>query len=325
MKLLRSQTLDPYFNLATEEYLFKQLKDDFLFLYRNHPSIIVGKHQNTLAEINLPFVLKRNIPVIRRLSGGGTVYHDDGNVNFCFIRNGSEGHLVNFREFTLPILEFLQSKGLDAYLGEKNELRIDKYKFSGNAEHLVKNRIMHHGTLLYNSNLQNLEEAIRIDSEKYLDKAVKSNRMTVGNLLDFLSKELSVEEFMTELTDYLMIYFPGIESHFLTKDDEQIIFNLIQSKYKTKEWNFGYSPVYRFKKSSIINHIQIDIELHTHQSRIKELNLTIQSYEKEVEELKKVLSDCEHHPEELMQCFLQLPDLSLWNKIDPESLCALFF
>lgn len=325
MLILRSNTLNPHFNLATEEYLFKNRKDDLIFLYRNHPSLIIGKHQNALAEINLQFVKKHNIPVIRRLSGGGTVYHDEGNINFCFIRNGTEGHLVNFREFTRPILEFLQTKGLNAELGEKNELRIHQLKFSGNAEHLVKNRIMHHGTILFSSNLQHLEEAIHVDLSKYQDKAVKSNRMTVCNLQSLLSEELDANEFMLMLGNFLSQYFSNPIDLILNTEEINIIQNLVQTKYQTKEWNFGYSPMYLYEKSAKIGKVNIRINLSAQQSMIQSVNLQIDSFEKDAIIIQNLFIGKQHDPETLLHMLESQVHLSLWKEIDPKSLVDMFF
>jgi lipoate-protein ligase A len=135
VKLILQQNLNPYFNIASEEYLLRSFSDDFIYIYRCSPSIVVCKHQNTFAEINIRLVEQRSIPVVRRLSGGGAVFHDLGNINFCFISNGFAGQLVNFKRFTLPIIEFLQDLGVDACLGSKHDIRVADRKISGNASY----------------------------------------------------------------------------------------------------------------------------------------------------------------------------------------------
>jgi len=183
MLIINDLRTDPYFNLAAEEYALKNFKADCFMLWRNEPSIIVGKHQNTLAEINLDYVKKRNIKVGRRLSGGGAVFHDLGNLNFTFISTGAqENRLVDFRRFTMPILEVLQNLGIEAVFEGRNDLTIHGRKFSGNAEHVWKNRILHHGTLLFSSVLTDLSEALKVDPLKFRDKAVKSIRSRVTNI-----------------------------------------------------------------------------------------------------------------------------------------------
>lgn len=142
---------DPYFNLAAEEYFLKNFQEDFFMLWRSWPSVVVGKHQNALAEINHEFVRLHQIPVARRLSGGGTVFHDPGNVNFTFIRNVANISEVNFKIFTIPVIEALKKLGVEAYTTGRNDLLIDGKKISGNAEHVHRNRVLHHGTLLFDS------------------------------------------------------------------------------------------------------------------------------------------------------------------------------
>ena len=136
MICIQDTQTDPYFNLAAEEYVLKNFSDDVFMLWRNDNAIIVGKHQNTLSEINLDYVKEKGIKVVRRISGGGAVFHDLGNLNFTFIRTGEEGNLVDFKRFTLPIIEVLQKMGVDAKFEGRNDLTIEGKKFSGNAEHV---------------------------------------------------------------------------------------------------------------------------------------------------------------------------------------------
>lgn len=246
MKIILQPTHDPYFNIATEEYLLKHSNDDYIILYRNTPSVIVGKHQNTMAELNHSFINNKEIPVIRRLSGGGTVFHDLGNVNFCFIVNGREGNLVDFKRFTTPIIEFLNGLGLNAYRGEKNDIRIGAYKVSGNAEHVHKNRVMHHGTLLYSANLLWLEQAIKSNEESYTDRAIRSNRSQTINIAELLPHPLPVEAFEKALLEFLTEY------HFATpfqldSSSKKIISTLASTKYSDWNWNYGYNANYYFR------------------------------------------------------------------------------
>jgi len=176
MLIVNRPHTDPWFNIAAEEYFLKNFQEDIFMLWQNEASIIVGKHQNTLAEINYPYVKENGIPVIRRISGGGTVFHDLGNLNFTFIQNGEKGKLVDFRKFTDPILAVLNKMGVPAVFEGKNDLRVDGLKISGNAEHVFKNRVLHHGTLLFSSVLNDLGKALKVKTDRFTDKAVKSIR-----------------------------------------------------------------------------------------------------------------------------------------------------
>ncbi len=170
---------NPYFNLAAEEFLMRQKGGDFIFFYINQPAVIVGKHQNAIAEANIPFLFKNNILLARRASGGGTVYHDRGNLNFCFILTGQQDKLVDFKKYTQPIIDALGAIGLDVQFGKRSDLVLNGKKISGNAEHIFKNRVLHHGTLLFNTNLDDLEHSIQATKAQISDKAVKSDRKSV--------------------------------------------------------------------------------------------------------------------------------------------------
>ena len=246
MRLLIQPSHDPYFNIASEEYLLKQSNDDYIILYRNTPSVIVGKHQNTMAELNHTFINSNGIPVIRRLSGGGTVFHDLGNVNFSFILNGREGNLVDFKRFTQPIIDFLHTLGLKAYRGEKNDIRVGDYKVSGNAEHVYKSRVMHHGTLLYNTNMQWLDQAIKSNEDSYTDRAIRSNRSRTINICELIINPTTVEEFENALANFLTEYFKST-LYQLNKNDIEEINSLAISKYRDWNWNYGYNATYELK------------------------------------------------------------------------------
>ena len=248
MLIIKRHNTDPYFNLATEEYVLKNFEEDSFMLWRNMPCIIVGKHQNTLAEINVDYVKQHNIPVVRRLSGGGAVFHDLGNINFTFIQSGNQEKLIDFRKYTEPILEVLQKIGVNARFEGRNDLTIDGRKFSGNAEHIWKNKVLHHGTLLFSSHMPNLAEALNADPLKFQDKAVKSVRSRVTNISEHLENPMDVMQFASLIQDHIVEKYPDARMTGLSEDDHEKIHELVRNKYSTWEWNFGYSPNYNFRK-----------------------------------------------------------------------------
>jgi len=248
MLIIKRHNTDPYFNLATEEYVMKEIAEDSFMLWRNAPAIIVGKHQNTLAEINVDYVKKNNIPVVRRLSGGGAVFHDLGNINFTFIQTGQPDLLVDFRKFTQPILDVMLKLGIDARFEGRNDLTIGGKKFSGNAEHIWKNRVLHHGTLLFSSEMADLSQALNVDPLKFQDKAVKSVRSRVTNISEHLKETMDVMKFADLIIDHIISMYPDARPYDLTEEDHRKINELTRTKYNTWEWNFGYSPNYNFKR-----------------------------------------------------------------------------
>jgi lipoate-protein ligase A len=247
--IIRHET-DPYFNLAAEEYVMDHFERDSFMLWRNEPAIIVGRHQNTLAEINLEFVRANNIPVVRRLSGGGAVFHDLGNLNFTFIDGRHEGShaAVDFRRYTEPILEALRAMGVDARFEGRNDLTIDGRKFSGNAEYVRGGRVLHHGTLLFSAEVADISAALNVDPAKFADKAVKSVRSRVTNISEHLPQPMTVLEFRDRVMAHVMAATPGAEAYSFTPADVRAVERLREAKYATWAWNYGHSPRYNFRK-----------------------------------------------------------------------------
>jgi lipoate---protein ligase len=248
MLIVKRHHTDPYFNLAAEEYLLKETHEDIFMLWKNEPSIIVGKHQNTLSEINLDYVNANHIKVVRRLTGGGAVFHDLGNINFTFIQAKRDHFLNDFRKYTEPILEVLQQLGIDARFEGRNDLTIDGKKFSGNAEMVWKNRVLHHGTLLFSATMTDLSQALKVNEAKFQDKAVKSVRSRVTNISEHLQKPIEVMQFSDLIENHILSQYPDALFYELTENDHSQIEDLVRTKYSTWDWNFGTSPDYNFRK-----------------------------------------------------------------------------
>lgn len=271
MLILHRISTNPYFNLAAEEYLIKNLQEPCFMLWQNTASVILGKHQNPLKEVNLEFTTKNQIPIIRRISGGGTVYHDLGNLNYSFIDFGKPDSLVNFAKYSKPVLQLLQKKGVDAQLVGKSDLCINGLKFSGNASHVFRNKVLHHGTLLFNSDLDILNESIRIKNLNINDKAVNSNRSTVTNISEYLPIPMTIEEFKSELVEEIIKLFPHARIIDFSDHQKQEIENLAEEKYQTWEWNFGYSPKYETNANMVIDGKEIAIKVLVEKGFIKEI------------------------------------------------------
>ncbi|HZL11082.1 MAG TPA: lipoate--protein ligase [Prolixibacteraceae bacterium] len=285
---------DPYFNLAAEEYFLKNFQEDFFMLWRSRPSVVVGKHQNALSEINHEFVRENNIPVARRLSGGGTVFHDPGNVNFTFIRNVEKISEVNFKVFTVPVVEALKKLGVEAYTTGRNDLLIDGKKISGNAEHVHKNRVLHHGTLLFDSHLGALKGVLKVDLSKFEDKAVQSNRSEVTNIANYLPNPVSVEEFTDFIFNEISWNYPEFQVYEPTAVDIEAIEKLSNEKYQTWDWIFGYSPKYRFTNKLETEGGEIEINLLVEKGLLSEVSISGAILPEISQNIAEVLLGCRH-------------------------------
>lgn len=289
---------NPYFNLASEEYLLKSFQEDVFLLYWNIPSIVVGKHQNTLAEINLPFVQEREILVARRISGGGTVFHDQGNLNFAFFTSGKEGELVDYKRATRPIIEALEEMGLDVTLGKRNELLLNGLKISGMASHVFKQRVLHHGTLLFSSEMGNLSEALNTTRERFTDRAVKSVRSRVTNIRDHLTGRMDMEMFQKRILNHMLHTYDNAKPYHFSETEMQEIIALRDSKFSTWEWNFGYSPKYQFCRSISFNAGRFDLHMNVEKGVIRELKIEGDfTSQKDIILLEQMLVGTIHDPE----------------------------
>lgn len=266
MKIFQLQSTNPYLNLATEEYLFRNFDDDFFLLWQNAHTIVVGKHQQTLAEINLPLTKELGIRVVRRMTGGGAVYHDMGNLNFSFIRRVEQKlkALDIFKEFTLPIVDALRALGLPAEVDGRNDILIEGKKISGNALFVQGSRILEHGTLLVNVDLSVLTKVLTPKQQKFEGKAIQSVASRVANLHDWLSEPLSIPNLSSHILKHVHLAFRGAEDFELSPQDWTEIQKIAHEKYETDDWNFGKSPVCSFERSirtgagTITAHLKIE-------------------------------------------------------------------
>ena len=264
---------DPYFNLAAEEYILKNFADNCFMLWRNQPSVIVGRHQNSLAEINIDYVKQNNIKVVRRLSGGGAVFHDLGNLNFTFIETAKSDSLIDFQKYTQPVIAVLQQLGVDARFEGRNDLVIDGRKFSGNAEHVYRGRILHHGTLLFASELTDLSGALNVNPAKFTDKAVKSVRSRVTNISSHLKEAIDLEKFRDMLLRYMTDNYPDGEPYSYTDVDVAAINKLRDEKYATWGWNFGQSPGYNMVNGIRTGGGYLETHLDVHNGIIRHIRI----------------------------------------------------
>ncbi|MEO1816304.1 MAG: lipoate--protein ligase [Acetobacterium sp.] len=273
MKYIDWKETDPQINLAFEEYVFNQMdkSESYFLLWQNDNAVIVGKHQNTIEEINQEYVRENDIKVVRRLSGGGAVYHDLGNLNFTFIVNEDGQEQFDFQTFTRPLVEALKTLGVNAEFNSRNDIAIDGKKFSGNSQYAKRGRILHHGTILFNSNLATIQSALKVKKDKIESKGIKSVKSRVTNIADYLNEGYTLDDFKTALLK-AMFENDNLEKITLLDEEIQAIEQLKAEKYATWDWNYGKSPQYNLRKERKCDFGLITVLLQVVKGEIKEIH-----------------------------------------------------
>lgn len=265
MIIIRNQCTDPYFNLAAEQYLIDSCDEDVFMLWRNDKTVVIGNNQNAYAEVDREYADAHGILVSRRLTGGGAVFHDLGNVNFSVIIP-SDGKGIDFKKYTYPIIEALGKMGLCAELSGRNDILIDGKKVSGNAQCVRNGKVLHHGTLLYSADLSDVAAVLKVDDAKLQSKGIKSVKSRVANIKDLLATDMSVIEFM----DKLESSFTG-EKYSFTKEQIEEITRLRDEKFSTWEWIWGRSKEYTLNTSERFPYGLVEAHINTDRGVIKEV------------------------------------------------------
>jgi lipoate-protein ligase A len=247
---IESRNTDPRFNLALEQFVFDSLdgSQSYFMLWQNHNSIIVGKHQNTEAEINAAAVKELGISVVRRLSGGGAVYHDMGNLNYTFITDAGANNTVDFAAFYGPIKEALVSFGVPVEISGRNDMTVHGMKFSGNAQYIKRSRIMHHGTILYDSDLDMLSKALKVSNDKIESRGIRSIRGRVTNIRPYMKTDMPVGDFWDALKNYMFESF-SMREYVLSAEEIGRVEELKKRVYSQWTWNYGASPPHNVRKT----------------------------------------------------------------------------
>lgn len=273
MKIIENSSFNPCYNLALEEYILKVLPpEDYLVLWQNEPTVVVGKHQNTIEEINSAYVKEHNINVVRRITGGGAVYHDLGNLNFSFITKVKSKELLDFRSLTLPVINALGKLGIAAESSGRNDITVDGKKISGNAQCIYKDRFLHHGTLLFDSDLDMVAKALNVKHDKIQSKGIKSIRSRVTNINEYLRISMNIDEFKKMLINYLSEE-KQLEEYKLEEKNFKEIRELTEAKYSTWEWTYGESPKFNFKNSKRFTGGKVEVFLNIEKGIVSECKI----------------------------------------------------
>ena len=256
-----NDNLNPYFNLALEEYLLRGLKKPAIMLWRNDKSVIIGCNQNASLEINEKFAIDNNIKIARRITGGGAVFHDLGNINYTIINNNVE-NIGKYDAFTSDLRAFLSELGIDTTLSGRNDILLNNSKICGNAQAVKGEMIIHHGCILYSTDISKLSGALNVNELKYQSKGIKSVKSRVTNIVEHMTFKLTPEEFIDKFKQYI-ITKNNLEIYNLTEKDIENVNKLVEMKFSTNEWIYGESPKYNFKNTikTAAGLIEINLEI----------------------------------------------------------------
>lgn len=251
MKYIVNKSNNPAYNIALEAYAFRELlsEDEIFILWINEPAIIIGKHQNTIQEINKEYIDANGIHVARRLSGGGAVYHDLNNLNYTIISNKSEEGAFDFKTFSQPVIETLADLGVKAEFTGRNDLEINGKKFCGNAQAYYKGRMMHHGCLLFDVDMTVLGDALKVSKDKIESKGIKSVRARVTNILDELPEKITVNEFSDKILAKMKETYPDMTEYVLSEDELAKIQKSADEQFGNWDWVYGKAPEYTIERN----------------------------------------------------------------------------
>ncbi len=324
---------DPQINLAIEEYALNNMNIEgghtYLLFYVNGPSIIIGRNQNTIEEINTDYVEEKGINVVRRLSGGGAVYHDLENLNFSFLAKDDGNSFSNFAKFTQPVVDALQKLGVNAELSGRNDIEVDGRKISGNAQYSTKGVMFSHGTLMLDSELENVVKALKVKSEKIKSKGIKSIRSRVANISEFLDEKISMDEFKSLILRYIFDVenAEDVPKYKLTEEDWKKIHEISENRYQQWEWNYGKSPKFDIQQSKRFEGAgTIDVRLNVKKGVIEESKIYGDFFGVgDVKDIEEKLNGTRYNREALTEALSDVDIKHYFGKITLEDFVGLVY
>ncbi|SEM90136.1 lipoate-protein ligase [Terribacillus saccharophilus] len=321
---------DPRINLAIEEYVLKNFgKDDtYLLFYINEPSIIIGRNQNTIEEINTKYVDDNGIKVVRRLSGGGAVYHDMGNLNFSFITQDDGNSFQDFAKFTKPVTDALNKLGVPAELKGRNDLLVGERKISGNAQFSTRGLMFSHGTLMYDSEIEHVVSALKVKKEKIESKGIKSIRSRVANISEFMDNKIPMDEFKEILLRYIFDVkdTKDVPRYKLTEEDWKAIHKISEERYQKWEWNYGKSPSFNIQQTHKFPSGNVDVRLDVKSGIIEQIRVFGDYFGVgEVGELEEKLKGVRYERESIQQALADVNVSHYLGKIEKDDFIDLMY
>lgn len=303
MIYIENNSTNPYFNFALEYYLLneKDLGDDTIFMFwRTEPTLMIGKFQNTIEEINQKYVEEKRINVVRRITGGGTIYTDMNTWQYSFINKNCNSSGIDFKTFTQPIIDALKDQGINASLSGRNDLHIDDKKFSGNAQYVKGSKKLHHGSILFNTNIEEMVRSITVAEDKIISKGIKSVRDRVINVSDYLNdKEIDSLKFKDIMLESLLKKANG--TYKLTEEDIERVNEIAKEKFESWEWNFGASPKFNITKGLRLKGGKVEFRINVNKGIIEECSINGDFFgEGEIEDVTNELCGCRYNKADIM-------------------------
>lgn len=276
MKFIKNDSKNPYYNLALEEYALKEIdiEEDFFILWQNENTVVVGRNQNTIEEINSDSIKEKDVNIVRRMSGGGAVYHDLGNINYTFITKADDNSKHNFKKFTRPVIDALETLGIKAEFTGRNDITIDDKKISGNAQYYHQNKMLHHGTILFNVDGNILKDVLKVRADKIASKGIKSVKSRVTSISEHLKEPMTSEEFKDMILRFILDTKEiSSKEYVLSEGDIAKIKKLAEEKYSTWDWIYGKSPKFELSQSKRYKGGNIDIRLNVRNGIINDFKV----------------------------------------------------
>ena len=326
MIYIENNSHDPHYNLAFEEYVFHNLcrDDTILLLWQNEPSVIIGKHQNTVEEINAAFIESRGVNVVRRITGGGAVYHDLGNLNYSFLIPDVKND-IDFKTFTRPLIDALEKLHVKVEQSGRNDITIEEKKFSGNAQYYFRNVLLHHGTILFESRLEDVQQELKLKPGKIESKGVKSVRSRVTNIRPYLQTPMTIETFKRYLLQAFSEAAPLTVLE-LTEAQQAGIRQLADTKYRTWDWNYGRSPKCNISRSGYFEGGYVEIHLNVESGQITEAKVFGDFFStRDTAEFEALLVGAEYSREALAAIVAGADIGRFFNRISEEEILGLLY
>lgn len=323
MKYIVNTSNDPAYNVALEAYAFQKLTDidEIFILWINEPAIIIGRHQNTIQEINKEFIDKNGIHVVRRLSGGGAVYHDLNNLNYTIISNNTQEGAFDFQTFSKPVIDTLAKLDVKAEFTGRNDLEINGQKFAGNAQAYYKGRMMHHGCLLFDVDMSVLGQALKVSKDKIESKGIKSVRARVTNIVDHLSDKITVQEFSDAILAQMKEEYPEMDEYVLSDAELSEIQAMRDNQFATWDWTYGKAPEYTIERGVRYPAGKITTYANVENSTIKSVKIFGDFFGvKPVDDIEKMLEGVRYDYKDVLAALKTVDTSQYFSRMTPEEI-----